>query len=342
MVAYNAGRHLATAVASIQSQTFADWELVLIDNHSTDGSIEALVAESNDPRLRITRLPENRGHPGGLRAGLGLCRGEGIALMDADDVSHPERLAAQSEFLRVHPETGLVGSLAERIDPAGRTLGPVFSLVRDEDIRVYAPYDMPFLLATAFGRRQFFERIGFREGFSWAHDLDFLLRAIEVAPVACLPRVLYGYRKHDTSVSGSRRYLQVASASFARLAAARRRCGRPERADELRAEETAWLRTEPAEAETYACFARRFAAEGHFAMAIMYTRRAFVPPNRIRMLALAAKALVCGAARDPRGFGFLLKLSLVGPAQALGVRSKVALPSRRRRPFVSLRHAPPS
>jgi hypothetical protein len=60
------------------------------------------------------------------------------------------------------------------------------------------------------------------------------------------------------------------------------------------------------------------------------------------MRALAAKARVCGAARDPRRLGFLLKLSLVGPVQALGVRSNLALPSHWRRPFTSMRHVPPS
>lgn len=100
---------LARALASVRAQTLDDWELLVVDDGSEDGTAELLrQLAGREPRLRVL-APGRVGLVSALNAGLAAARGEFIARMDADDESHPERLAAQVDLLRARPELGLVG-----------------------------------------------------------------------------------------------------------------------------------------------------------------------------------------------------------------------------------------
>src|SRR5262245_39958720 len=109
MPAYNGERFVVEAVRSILAQTFRDFELIVVDDGSTDRTAELVAAEqSRDPRVVVHRQPSNQGFRIALNAGCALARGELIARMDADDVSLPERFERQVAFLRAHPEVGVV------------------------------------------------------------------------------------------------------------------------------------------------------------------------------------------------------------------------------------------
>ncbi len=100
---YNSDRTLGEAVDSILSQTIADFELILVNDGSTDGSLAvAQERASGDPRIRVVGDDRNRGIVTRLNEGLALCRGEFVARMDADDWSFPNRFAAQLEYLERH------------------------------------------------------------------------------------------------------------------------------------------------------------------------------------------------------------------------------------------------
>jgi len=109
MPVYNGGRELRLAVQSILDQTFDDWELVIVDDGSTDGAVAAL-ADLADPRIHILADGHNLGLAARLNQVIGLARTPFIARMDHDDIAHPERLSRQLEFLSTHAEVDLLGT----------------------------------------------------------------------------------------------------------------------------------------------------------------------------------------------------------------------------------------
>lgn len=114
MPAYNAAAHLREAMDSILSQTFADFELLVVDDGSTDDTLAiATVTAANDSRVRIERLPANRGRAIARNMALGRARGRYIAWMDADDIAMPNRLELQHACLEAQPDMHICGAGVE-------------------------------------------------------------------------------------------------------------------------------------------------------------------------------------------------------------------------------------
>ncbi|MHA1713815.1 MAG: glycosyltransferase, partial [Candidatus Ranarchaeia archaeon] len=120
MSVYNAEKHVKKAIDSILSQTFRDFEFIIINDGSTDRTSEILKSYA-DPRLIVVNQA-NRGVTQSLNKAIGMARGQYIARMDADDISLPQRLEMQVEFLEEHPEVGLVGTSVITIDEEGKTI----------------------------------------------------------------------------------------------------------------------------------------------------------------------------------------------------------------------------
>ncbi len=117
---YNSEKYLAEAIDSILNQTFSDFELILIDDCSTDGSGKLMEAyREADPRVVLLKNPENIGLTRSLNRGLDIAKGEYIARMDADDISLPERFAKQAAFLDAHPDYSFVSCIGRYIDENG-------------------------------------------------------------------------------------------------------------------------------------------------------------------------------------------------------------------------------
>ena len=122
MSVHNGLPYVAEAVNSILAQTFGDFEFLILDDASTDGTREFL-GTLNDPRIRVIHLPQNIGLTAALNLGLAEARGEVVARQDADDLSDPRRLELQLGFLSGHPSCAVVGSQVRLIDGRGRSLG---------------------------------------------------------------------------------------------------------------------------------------------------------------------------------------------------------------------------
>lgn len=119
---YNAGEPLRRAVDSIVAQTYTDWELVAVDDGSTDGSGAVLDDYARrDPRIRVIHQ-ENQRQVAAMNRAIGEARGEFVARMDADDRSYPERFARQVAYLDAHPEVGVLGTLADVAFPDGERI----------------------------------------------------------------------------------------------------------------------------------------------------------------------------------------------------------------------------
>lgn len=199
---------LAASLASLWRQTHAGFEVVAVDDGSTDGSGEALErAARREPRLRVIHTAA-RGLPAALNTALDRARGRFVARHDADDVSHRARFELQLAHLAAHPGDAVVGCRL-RLFPAGaagagmrRWAAWHNGLITHAEMAREALIDSPLAHGTAVVRREWLERAsGWRER-GWAEDLDLWLRLLEAgARFAKRPEVLYGWRQHAGSAT---------------------------------------------------------------------------------------------------------------------------------------------
>jgi glycosyltransferase involved in cell wall biosynthesis len=196
MPVYNALPHLDAAVESILAQTFTDFEFVILDDASTDGSRERLRQwASRDFRIRLLKVDENLGPVGSSNMVAHAARAPLVARMDADDISHPERLNEEIELLRGHPDAGIVASLCDMIDRSGRKM-------RDAEIWRLARRSafVPFAHGAMMYRRAIFEQVGgYREECEFWEDQDLVMRMGRISKVLVIPRALYRVRQSTTS-----------------------------------------------------------------------------------------------------------------------------------------------
>jgi glycosyltransferase involved in cell wall biosynthesis len=193
MPVHNAIPHLDAAVQSILNQSFRDFEFVIYDDASTDGSTERLREwTQRDSRIRLFEGTRNLGPVGSSAFVVEHSTTPLIARMDADDLCSPDRLTRQFELLRENPQGGLVGTLFEVIDERGR-------VIRGADIWRLAR-KAPFVPFAAHGsimfRRSVFERVGgYRPECEFWEDQDLVVRMAAVAEILVIPSPLYQVRQ---------------------------------------------------------------------------------------------------------------------------------------------------
>jgi glycosyltransferase involved in cell wall biosynthesis len=227
---YNGDPYLVEAVRSIQNQTLADFELLAIDDGSTDASAPYLrQAARQDSRISVIPNP-NRGLVGALNLGLKLARGEFIARVDADDVSSATRFERQIGFLKASPPIAVVGSAVTLINSAGGAIGTME--YPTEPVQVHAALermDCAVAHGSVMARRTVITSVGgYREAFRHAEDYDLWLRVTEQHHIGNLTECLMCYRCHGESVSVRHRYEQRLATHIAYLCARERRSGRPD------------------------------------------------------------------------------------------------------------------
>ena len=223
MAVYNDRRFLPEAVESILLQSFRDFELLVIDDGSTDGCAEYL-STLHDPRVRVVRHPQNLGLTKSLNHGLGLAAGNFVARMDADDVAMHHRLERQVDFLRLHPGIGIVGSSRLIIDEKGAVLATAPALQDDVRIRWKCLLGNPFAHPAVMLRRDVLEPHGMRyeETCRTAQDYELWTRLLSVTRGANLAEPLLRYRLHDRSVGRVYKAEQLQNHDRIALAAIRR------------------------------------------------------------------------------------------------------------------------
>jgi glycosyltransferase involved in cell wall biosynthesis len=224
---YNGERYLALALNSILQQTFTDFELIAIDDGSSDSTPQILQRyASADPRVVVVVGPR-RGLIQVLNQGIRMARGQFLARMDADDIALSRRFERQIQYLNDHPECVAVGCAAHIIDKDGKVKGKIDIDTSHEVIdRNYLMMGSAFGIPhpTAMIRREaIIQANGYREQFRAAEDVDLFLRLAERGRLANLPEELLLYRAHGDSVSHLYRKVQTQSAEAAILEAYRRR-----------------------------------------------------------------------------------------------------------------------
>jgi glycosyltransferase involved in cell wall biosynthesis len=196
MPVHNALPYLDEAVQSILDQTCSDFEFVIYDDASTDGSSNRLQEwKRRDPRIRLFKGRANLGPAASSNEVVRHSSAPFIARMDADDISMPDRLERQLEMISTSSDIGIVASLSHDIDCEGRKLRPpsLWRLTRKSYLNPFAHGSMMF-------RRDLFDAIGgYRVDCEFWEDVDFVLRASEQSRILILPRPLYCYRHSASS-----------------------------------------------------------------------------------------------------------------------------------------------
>ena len=194
---YNAEAYLATAIKSIWAQTHELWELILIDDGSTDNSLAiAKQFEKIDSRIRVISDGSNKKLPARLNQLIDESKYDYIARMDADDLIHPDRLAIQINFLENNPSYDLVSTGVVSIDAQNKVYG-----CRHVD-DLYAGFESvetayPIVHASILAKKSWYERNRYNENYPRSEDYDLWCRAISKQDLrlAVLPDLLYYYRE---------------------------------------------------------------------------------------------------------------------------------------------------
>ena len=216
---------LEAAIASVLAQSFADFELLVIDDGSTDGS--AGVARAfGDPRLRVVAV-EGRGLARALNVGLAEAAGEFVARQDADDVSHPQRFARQVAFLDANPRVGLLATRTAFVDAEGAPAdtpwtravhGQWDAALAPDAIAALMPLTCCIVHGTVMARREALGAVrGYREDLPVAQDYDLWLRLLPHHQFAKLPEPLYTFRLHGAQTSADSHAEQRRQAIAAKL-----------------------------------------------------------------------------------------------------------------------------
>ena len=210
MSVYNAGRYLRESVESVLSQTFRDFEFIIIDDGSSDGSADRLREYgARDPRIRLT-VRDNKGLTVTLNEGLAQARGEFVARMDCDDACVHDRFEKQLACLRADPSLVCIGGHFELIDDKGRLLTRLRPPSDDQAIQKHLLAGHTAIChPAAMMRRDAVTRVGgYDPYFRTTQDLDLWLRLGEVGRLGNVPEVVLKFRQHGGSISETKRQEQ--------------------------------------------------------------------------------------------------------------------------------------
>ncbi len=217
MPVYNGERYLREAIGSILGQTFGDFELLIVNDGSTDAS-ESIIRSHDDPRIRLVTNEANLRLTATLNRGLALARGQYLARMDCDDISLPERLGKQVAFLDAHPEVAVVGTWyrttgegRERIVRYPKKRGMLRSLLL---------FASPLAHPTVMLRRELFVRNGFLydPDFPNVEDYELWSRISVSHDIAVMGEVLLRYRVHQGQVTWMHNEAVLAATARVQLA----------------------------------------------------------------------------------------------------------------------------
>src|SRR5882724_1808043 len=198
MPVHNARPFLGESIRSILEQTFSDFEFVILDDASADGSVELLREWSlRDKRIHLHESKKRLGLSGSSNAVVSKARASIVARMDADDIAHPDRLRRQWNIIEGRPDVAVIGTLCNGIDAGGREVRP-----RDRWRLVRRSAYIPFPHGSAMFRREVFDQVGgYDETVNSGEDQDLFLKMAARGQVLTLPDVLYSYRYHSSNAT---------------------------------------------------------------------------------------------------------------------------------------------
>ena len=207
MPVYNAAAYLNQAVDSVLSQTYADFELVILNDGSVDLS-EQIILSYSDERIKYYKNEQNEGLIKTLNKGIGLCCGKYIARMDADDISALDRLKKQVDFLEKNPDIVIVGSDATRIDENGKYLRTKIYYCQADLMSTKLFFTNVFAHSSILIKRDIIVEFGYSEDYPIAEDYFLWTQIASKYKVANINEPLIYYRVHSQGISVKKNELQ--------------------------------------------------------------------------------------------------------------------------------------
>lgn len=197
MAFYNEEKYISHAIDSILGQTYSAWELIIVNDGSTDQS-EEIVKKYTDPRIKYYSYTPNKKKPYALNLGMEKARGEYMIIFDADDIACPGMLASQVNYLDSHPECIHVHGDLDLIDENGRYISTVNNIYKtDIEIRTYELYGNCIPSGASMFRRDTIVQYGLKydQEAIISQDYLFWINMLPYGEFACIDEVVYQYRK---------------------------------------------------------------------------------------------------------------------------------------------------
>lgn len=199
MPVFNSGKFVAESIRSLLDQTYRDFELIIVDDGSTDSSKE-IIAGFTDPRIRVLTNDKNQGIVFSRNKGLAQVRGEYYAPFDSDDIASQDKLEKQVKYMDAHPEIAMIGSWAKMMDESDKTLNQRWKLTSKPElipsIMLFRNY---FVHSSLLVRMKAIENINYEPGLDVVEDYKFCADLAFSHPVSIFPDYLLKYRVHSKS-----------------------------------------------------------------------------------------------------------------------------------------------
>lgn len=218
MSVYNGEAFLEETIKSVLSQTFADFEFVIVNDGSNDKSLEIINQFiTDDNRIKLINNPKNIGLTKSLNVGIANSAGEYIARLDAGDICYPDRFEKQVNFLDHNKDVGLVGSWAYVVDEKRKKLKELKYPTDDTKIKNDLIKYNPFVHSSIIFRKSMATQVGFyNDDYFYAQDYELYFKFFPVTKFANIPLTLVEYRRYSKSITSTKNREQVLFANKAR------------------------------------------------------------------------------------------------------------------------------
>ncbi len=201
MAAYNAGPYISQSIQSILNQSFRDFELLIVNDGSTDNTVE-IIKSFSDPRIRLIENESNKGLGFTRNVALKEAKGEFLAILDSDDIAFPDRIERQLRHFSTNPQLAVLGGYAHIIDEKGNRTGKTMTPPHGSDhLRAILFFANAFVHSTIMIRTSAFREIGGYPNHPVAQDYGLFARIALKYEVDNMPEYFVEYRIHDTNIS---------------------------------------------------------------------------------------------------------------------------------------------
>ena len=205
MSVFNGEKFIKEAIDSILTQTYTNFELLIVNDSSTDATLD-IITSYDDKRIVLINNIENLGLTKSLNKGMVLSKGKYIARQDADDISHENRLLKQVTYLESNPEVTILGTQSHIINKKGEILSPPIGWkrpVNKNSIRWFCMFDSPFYHSSVMMKRDVIQEQfdGYNENYRTSQDFELWSRVVYKYDCANLDEKLISFRYHNSSIS---------------------------------------------------------------------------------------------------------------------------------------------
>lgn len=207
MTAYNAEKYIFKSIRSLINQTFKDWQLIFVDDKSTDNTL-SIVKSINNNKIKIYPLQKNIGRTKALNFGLKKCKTKYTAILDADDIAHKNRLLTQLKFLQNNKNYKMVGSWADFIDANEKKIGEIKFLHELNKNFIMLENLIPH--SSVMYDTQLAKKLkGYPNDLRYAQDFGLILKFLKKNSVAVLPKFLCKIRLSKNNMSNAKKYRYI-------------------------------------------------------------------------------------------------------------------------------------